>query len=256
MKILGASGLTVGDDALNKIPEQYLDDGDACVALYDNKFYWYELSEYSGVPENLPTIVEPLYGGSDKRWLLRNIFLTELEVQTVYTNSVQQLSGGSLDLNGVASLSGDTFTFTNLLEAPFIVNSTTMVDNLNAEYWGGVHFSDFDLNGLIVSGDQFIPQGIDELYVPFPEQRFSVSYTLFTELYNTQTTEPSIINYIVTDKTFYGFTIKLSASTDNPTYRLQWAILGTNDQSYSNNLIDESNNFITDDYGNQITVVQ
>jgi hypothetical protein len=262
MKILGADGLTVGLNAADKIPASLVSSGDACCAKYSDKFYWYILEE-SGAAENLPHVIkldnatsvgDNSYTGS-KRWALKNIYLTELEVDDIITSSIYAPSGGTIDLNNVATLSGSQFIFENTTEAPFTVNSTTMVDNLNAEFLNGLPASTFDLANILVSDSVWVSEGIDELYVSFPEPRFNTTYSLFTDMYNEISGDPSLISHMVTSKTNSGFTVKMSAQTDNSFYRLQWAVLGENIQYDSYNLIDQGNDNILTIGSDNITVL-
>lgn len=257
MKILGADGLIDGTNAMNKIPEVHVSHGDCCCAKYNDKFYWYILEDGNTAPENIPYVVKPNNGTANKRWVLKSVFIKELRLDEIFTNSVYQLSAGTpLDLNGVASLSGDNFEFTNIDAEgpPFTVNSQVMVENLNVEYLGGKHWSEWELDSNIDSGDEWIPMGADEVSVNFPTQRFNTTYSLITELQNSLY-ESSLYNYIVTNKTMFGFTVKLSSKTDNPYYRLQWAILGENIQYAEYDLADTDGNLIADKDGIPLTVL-
>lgn len=238
MKILGADGLTEGTNALNKIPSTYLSHGDCCCAKFNDKFYWYELDGSTSTPQNLPTVVTPEGTTENKRWLLRNIYLTELEVESLITSSIYAPSGGSIDFNNVATLSGDRFVFENLIgTAPFEVVSTTMVDNLNAELLGGYPASYFDISNQVDSGDRWIGPGVDSVDIYFSAPRFNTTYSLFTELINL-IDDSTIIQHMVTEKRMDGFTIKLTSETNNEYYRLQWAVLGENVQYSSYKLVD------------------
>lgn len=253
MKLLGADGLTIGDGAVNKIQSTYVVDGDVCCAKYNDKFYWYILEGGNSTPENLPQIIKPEVGTESKRWVLKGIYMDELELDTLFVSTITEATTAGIDLNGIATLSGNTFTFNSITEAPFVVNSQVMIDNLNAEYLGGKHWSEYDLENIIKSGSQWISQGVSSIYVPFPEPRFNTTYSLFTELQNV-TSPTSLMNYMVTDKTNLGFTVILSSNTNNPYYILQWAILGENIDAEEYNLQDVLGNNITDKDDIQITV--
>jgi hypothetical protein len=260
MKILGADGLVDGTNALNKIPEDYLVHGDCACAKYDDKFYWYVLEDHYGGPQSIPHIIRPEVANSGKRWILKDIFLTAIEVENAYINNIYPLSGSdTINFNNTmtlsAGLSGGTVVFENTNQ-PFVVyEGATMIENLNAEYWGGMHWTEFDLSNLIWSGDAWIPQGTETIFVVFPAPRFNTTYSLFTELSNVIASQANLFNHMVIQKTTNGFTVQLSSKTDNPYYRLQWAILGENVDAESFNLLDVAGNPIQDVLGNQITVL-
>ena len=254
MKILGAQGLTIGDKALKKIDGNFLSDGDACCSLDDGKFYWHEFETGNSAPDDSPRVIAPELNGTNKRWVLRGIYMSILELETLLVSTITQATSAGIDFNGIATLSGNTFTFNNIVDPPFVVNSAVLVENLNAEYLGGKHWTEFSPENILWSGDQWIPNDVDEISVSFPETRYNTSYSLFTELFNIVSASPSIIQHIVTTKTTTGFKIKLSSKTDDSFYRLQWAVLGDNSPIETYNLQTASGNNITDYLGNQIVV--
>lgn len=261
MRILGAEGLiggtgqNINEKALDQIDSNYLVDGDCACAKYEGKFWWYVLVDNHGGTENVPSTIRPKVGGNaSMRWTLRDTYISAIESDTIYTNNIRPLSGDVINLNDVVTLSGSTFIFEETAEAPFIVYSQIMVNNLNVEYLGGKHWSEYTQTGLIESGDQWISQGVDEVYVPFPNPRYNVTYSLFTELFNIAGLDTSIITYLVTGKTTTGFTVKLSSNTDNSYYRVQWAILGENEEFGEYYLQDVLSDNITDIDNDLLTI--
>ena len=99
---------------MDKIPSSYLFDGDSCLTKFEDLFYIYVLVSDSGAIENLPDVVVPADLVDDKRWILKGFFNSDITADDIFANSLSQATSGvPLILNGVASLSGDTFTFTN-----------------------------------------------------------------------------------------------------------------------------------------------
>ncbi len=266
MRILGADGLTGNEKALDAISSPYLNNGDMCLAKEpatdegSGKVYFYILKADQGGVENSPNIIVPLDNDTvptDKRWVLTGVYQDEVVTFDIFANTLQQAtSGTALVINDTMSLSGEMATFINEFpDAPFAVDSQFMVTNLNAEYWGGMHWTEFDIDVLIKSGDQWMSQGVDSVDIVFPAPVFSTTYSLFTELFNDTDPIPSLYQHMVTNKTTSGFTAKLSGETDTAYYRLQWAILGDNSYYEAYNLQDTDGNFdIYDVAGDQIQV--
>ncbi len=266
MRILGADGLTGNDKALDNITSSYLKNGDMCLAKYpetngaSGKVYFYILLADQGGAENLPNIVVPRDNATtptDKRWVLTGVYQDEITAFNIYANTLSQASSGvPLVISDTLSFTDGTATFNNTSPTkPFGVDSSIMVDNLNAEYWGGIHWSVFDLDELIKSGDQWISAGVETLAVTFPAPQFDDTYSLFTELHNDTDSNPSFYNIMVTSKTTVGFTVKFSGQMDSAYYRLQWAILGNNSYFELFNLRDVNGDDLADVIGDLFTVL-
>ena len=73
MKILGANGLIGSADALDHIPEQYVEQNDVVLVKNNDVILYYKLHDSVGGDTDLPWIVKPSTSTTSKRWVLIDI---------------------------------------------------------------------------------------------------------------------------------------------------------------------------------------
>ena len=163
-----------GDKALDSIPTNLIKQDDFAIVQDGINVYFYILDSDSGLDENVPYVIKPddIESAVDpssvnKRWhLISTKYFTDNIIQShgnyIETSQLKAIDGESLEF-----LSGDgakitiapngTITVTNLVateqikvqnegwKAPFVVDSTLLVENLNADRLDGYHASSFAL---------------------------------------------------------------------------------------------------------------
>jgi hypothetical protein len=245
MRILGADSFVGKPTSISSIPVNALMNHDICIVRIENgddsyipAIYFLEYVFNDGNPENIPYIVVPLdntigFGDDDGgRWKLKNIFVYQINAVNIITNRIIS------EIPGIPILIGDTFTVTSNgitvdgqvvinsepTEPPLVVNSSVMVENLNAEFISGQNIDNFIRN---YNFDVAIDNGVTELDVYFPHSVVAPPhYTVLVDICNTVDPDPSIYSYIITRKEQTYFTIRFSGIIDSANYTLHYLVIG------------------------------
>lgn len=257
MRILGADSFVGRSTSLNAIPRNVLRKHDLCIvkistdsADYAQAIYFMEYMTNDGNPENIPYVVIPMdnldinvntgaVADDGGRWKLKNIFMSRLFVEDLVTNNIVPATPGvpiiigdtlSIGLDGI-TVDGQVIINNDVTEAPLVVNSSVMVDNLNAEYLHGYSYDKFMMNQ---SYDTVIPDGVTEFDVYFPYPIMAPEhYAIMMDICNLVDTDPSIYSYMITKKESDHFTVKFSGIIDSPNYTLHYIIIGELDYTAS-----------------------
>lgn len=243
MRILGADSFVGKTTSINAIPVNVLQNRDLCIVKieagsvdYVPAVYFYEYTTGDGNPEDIPRIIVPLDnqdGGDDGgRWKLKDIFVNSFHSGSVYTNSIlSEIPGVPITVGNTFTVSpsgvivdGRVFINSEINEPPLVVNSSAMVNNLNAEYLGGVSIDGFIRNQNFHT---MIPNGVTDFDVYFTHHIVNPPhYTVFVDICNTVDPNPSIYAYTITKKDLEYFTIRFSGVIDSPNYTLHYLVLG------------------------------
>lgn len=255
MRILGADSLTGKDTSMNAIPVTVLQPFDMCVVKTTDPdvpaaVMFYEYVPDQGGEENLPYIVTPLdnldenvniadptvHGSS--RWVLKNIYTLNLTARSVTTNTITpEISGSPITVGDDLTIGdhgiivdGQVNINSEWYEPPMIVNSSVMVENLNAEYLNGQGY-----DNLLINQDNHVtlPDGVNEIDVYLTDEMLAPPhYSVMIDICNIVDDDPSIYGYIITNKEPEYFTIKFSGHIDSPNYTLHYFLIGETDQSH------------------------
>lgn len=247
MRILGADSLTGKDTSINAIPVNVLKPLDLCIVKTTDPdvpaavmFYDYIVDH--GGEENLPYVVNPLDNQDENiqtgevvgssRWVLREIYTSKLSAGSIVTNTiVPEISGAPITVgddltihdHGV-TVDGQVTINSEWHEPPMIVNSTVMVENLNAQYLNGHGYEHLLLND---NNEVAIPNGVDELDVYMTHDMVSPPhYSVMIDICNIVDPDPSIYSFIITNKQQDHFTVRFSGIIDSENYTLHYFMIG------------------------------
>jgi len=248
MRILGADSFIGRTTSINSIPVNVLKLHDLCIVKiepdnvnYIPAIYFFEYITNDGSAEDMPYVIIPLdniESDDGGRWKLKDIFVNEFHANSISTNTILS------EIPGVPITIGDSFTLTSdgiivdgqvsinsaLTEPPLIVNSSVMVENLNAEFVGGESVSSFIRS---YNFDTAIPNGVDEFDVYFSHEVVNPPhYTVFVDICNTVDPNPSIYGFTIVKKEQEYFKIRFSGIIDSANYTLHYLVIGQISDTY------------------------
>jgi len=251
MRIIGADSFTGMTTSIDAIPRSYLRHGDVCFVKTLNKMFWYRYETNSNLPADLPNVIVPVENqdptmDDGSRWILLDIFFSVVYANTVRTdNIIPSPSGDTITINNTMSISPSSTTIEGPLEVivdntipntepPFIVNSDTLVDNLNADMIDGHHFDElitkeYGITSLPYphpSGSASPSAGPRWIYLSFSKPALNTDYSVFTTITNTIDPSASIYATTITEKTTAGFKCEFSGEIDSPNYKLEYMAIG------------------------------
>jgi len=246
MRILGSDSFTGSPTSINAIPVSYLQNQDMCILKHwtadsggTKNIYNYRYEVGSFIPEDIPNVITPLdnSSGSDDggRWLLCDSFMNKLWANEVRTDIIDPKSTDSVVINdsftvspsGSRSMGPITIIADGVIpdtEPPLYVNSTTLVQNLNAQYLNGVPCKRFILHE---NYNTYIPNNVDTFTIGLPNPPRNIDYSVYITVSNTQDVNPSIYATTITRKLIDRFTVKFSGIIDSPNYVLDYLVVGS-----------------------------
>lgn len=251
MRILGADSFTGTTTSIDAIPKSYLRNGDLCMVKAVDKLFWYQYKIGSNLPHSIPHVIIPQDNidpsvDDGGRWILFDIFVSHIYADTIQaTNIIPSASDTHLNINNTlyvstsgAMINGPLEIITDnvppSIEAPFIINSDKMVENLNSDLLDGYNADDFVQKEYGISsipypspsGSASPSAGPRWMYLSFSKPAKNTNYSVFTTITNTIDPDPSIYATTITEKTTAGFKVSYSGEIDSPNYKLEYLAVG------------------------------